>query len=86
MSTGAGTRADFGAPIEAGLRAPDDLIARLRELSLVVDILWQDALNKPGDSQALEIGEASQGLHLAMIALDSVLGKERLPHPVVTAQ
>jgi hypothetical protein len=67
LSSGAGTRTDC--------RPSDDLVDRLRELSLVVDTLWEDALNRPGEGQVLEIGEASQGLHRAMIALDSFLAR-----------
>ncbi len=73
MSSGAGPRTDSCVPNPVALQPSDDLIDRLRELSSVVDTLWEGALNKPGEGRVLEIGEASQGLHRAMIALDSFL-------------
>jgi hypothetical protein len=78
LSSGAATRTDRCAS--------DDLVARLRELSLAVDSLWNEALNRPGEGQALEIGEASQGLHRAMIALVSFLAGERLRESVVESR
>jgi hypothetical protein len=71
LSSGAGTRNGCCVPDQLARPTSDDLIARIRELSVAVDTLWNDALNTAGDSQFLEIGEASQGLHRALIALDS---------------
>jgi len=83
LSSAAGTRTDSWASDPVAQLPSDDLVARVRELSLVVDSLWKDALNTPGRSQVLEIGEASQGLHRAMIALDSFFADGRLVGSVV---
>jgi hypothetical protein len=77
LSSGAGARTDCFLADSAAAPTSDDLIGRLRELSLAVDTLWKDALNKPGEGQVLEIWEASQGLHRAMVALDSFLADAR---------
>jgi len=71
LSSGAAARTDCCVPDPVALQPWNDLIDRLRELSLVVDMLSKDALNRPGEGRVLEVLEASQGLHRAIIALDS---------------
>ncbi len=46
-----------------------ELMAMLRQASLTIDNLWRAALSDGTDTSALQLGEASQGVHRALIAL-----------------
>ena len=47
------------------------LLVLLREASRAVDALWRDALTGGQADSAVRFGEASQGLHRALIALNA---------------
>ena len=47
------------------------LLVMLREASRAVDALWRDALAGGQADTAVRFGEASHGLHRALIALNS---------------
>ena len=47
------------------------LLGMLREASRAVDALWRDALAGGQADTAVRFGEASHGLHRALIALNS---------------
>ena len=49
------------------------LLAQLREMTTAVDNLWRSALSEGTGQSAVQLGEASQGLHRALIALSSML-------------
>ncbi len=44
--------------------------SQLRRLADIVDSLWNDALASATHGEAVRLGEASLGLHRALIALD----------------
>ena len=52
------------------------LLKLLGEATAVIDSMWRSALSDGTGQAALHLGEASQGLHRAMIALGSL---HRLP-------
>ena len=51
------------------------VIELLRQASAALDAIWQRALDGHGDSDALLVGEASQGVHRALIALAAIRGQ-----------
>jgi hypothetical protein len=46
---------------------------QLRQIVAAVDLLWNESLRSPGDQSTL-LGQASNGLHRAMIALQEPCG------------
>ena len=46
------------------------LISMLREAGLAIDSLWQEAVIHGNGEDAMNLGDASQGIHRALIALD----------------
>jgi hypothetical protein len=45
------------------------VIAHLRAAAHTVDLLWNDALAEPSGEAAMALGQASQAIHRALIAL-----------------
>ena len=48
-----------------------NLVGVLREASVVLDALWRDALTGSDGESAIRLGEASHGVHRALIALSN---------------
>jgi hypothetical protein len=46
------------------------LLVTLREATTKVDALWRDAIEHRDATRLVEFGDASHGLHLALVALD----------------
>jgi len=51
------------------LRDTKSALAQLSEVSRLVDQLWEDSIGTTRADDAIDLGEASQGIHRAMIAL-----------------
>jgi hypothetical protein len=51
------------------LRDTTSALAQLSEVSRLVDQLWQDSMDGTSPDDAIALGEASQGIHRALIAL-----------------
>jgi hypothetical protein len=49
------------------------VVSHLRDAARMVDQLWFNALAEHSDEQAIPLGEASQAIHRALIALASDL-------------
>ena len=63
----------------ADTEAPDSgLLGLLRRASSVIDSMWHTALVEGDADSAVQLGEASQGVHRALIALS---GLDRGPLP-----
>ena len=54
--------------------ADSGLLNVLKYATAVIDSMWRSALSDGTGQTALHLGEASQGLHRAMIALTSLNG------------
>jgi len=65
MGNGNGTHTEADAG--AGLAA---LAATLRQASRTLDALWRDAIDGHDGARLVALGDASHGLHLALIALE----------------
>lgn len=48
------------------------LLGLLRRAGAVIDSMWNSALADGDDGSALQLGEASQGVHRALIALSGL--------------
>jgi hypothetical protein len=46
------------------------LLVTLRQATRTVDALWRDAVEHRDATRLVELGDASHGLHLALVALD----------------
>ncbi|HZQ58802.1 MAG TPA: hypothetical protein VFA84_12230 [Acidimicrobiales bacterium] len=46
------------------------LLATLREATCTVDAMWREAVEHRDAGRLVEFGDASHGLHLALVALD----------------
>lgn len=46
-----------------------DVLGMLRRVSTTIDLLWRSALTQGTGEVALKLGEASHGVHRALIAL-----------------
>lgn len=57
--------------LDEGAWADSGVMALIEEATSVVDDLWRRALSDGTGQSALHFGEASQGLHRALIALGS---------------
>lgn len=44
--------------------------ATLRQVSRTLDALWRDAVDRHDATRLVALGDASHGLHLALVALD----------------
>ena len=51
------------------------VLERLTEASRIVDEMWLDALDDGRTGDAIELGDASHGIHRAMIALAPHTGR-----------
>ncbi len=47
------------------------VLAQLQAAGRVVDEMWREALAEGRSDEAIDLGEASQGIHRAMIVLSS---------------
>ncbi len=46
------------------------VIRALRDASTALDEMWRDAVEGGGTARLLELGDASYGVHLALVALE----------------
>jgi hypothetical protein len=53
------------------------VLGRLTEASRIVDLMWLEALDDGRTADAIELGDASHGIHRAMIALAPHAGRNR---------
>ena len=53
------------------------LIATLRTASQALDEMWREAISGGDASRLIELGDASYGLHLALVALDDAESERR---------
>ena len=53
------------------------LIGALREASSAVDQMWRDAITGVGADVLVELGDASHGLHIALVALEDAETERR---------
>lgn len=58
-----------------------DLIGSLRKVSGALDRLWRQALGSASGDLAMRLGDASQGVHRALIALREDSGRMPLLSP-----
>jgi len=63
------THAGCGAEAEMRERV-SSLLATLREATCTVDAMWREAVEHRDAGRLVEFGDASHGLHLALVALD----------------
>jgi hypothetical protein len=63
------THAGCGAEAEMRARV-SSLLASLREATCTVDAMWREAVEHRDAGRLVEFGDASHGLHLALIALE----------------
>jgi hypothetical protein len=63
-----GTEARPGA--DARDRRLASLVGTLREASIALDEMWRDAVAGDDASRLVELGDASYGVHLALVALE----------------
>lgn len=59
----------------AGGADPDQdgaLVVLLKRASHMIDSMWHEALDERGDYPAVQLAEASQGVHRALIALSAL--------------
>lgn len=57
----------------SGPGVPDaGLMVLLRRASSMIDSMWHSALDDSGDFTAVQLAEASQGVHRALIALSAL--------------
>jgi len=49
----------------------------LREVSHALDAMWRDAVASGDGDRLVELGDASYGLHLALVALDDAAAERR---------
>ncbi len=69
------TDTPFGAGGRDDRLAP--LVATLRTASQALDEMWREAISGGDASQLIELGDASYGLHLALVALDDAESERR---------
>jgi hypothetical protein len=55
---------------EAGDRRLATLVGTLREASVTLDAMWRAAVDRGDAGRLVELGDASYGLHLALVALE----------------
>ncbi len=63
------------SPSSGGAADPDQegaLVVLLRRASHIIDGMWHQALTDEGDYPAVQLAEASQGVHRALIALSAL--------------
>ncbi|HET9076110.1 MAG TPA: hypothetical protein VFN68_04195 [Acidimicrobiales bacterium] len=59
--------------LEPGAGLPDPgLMVLLRRAGALIDSMWNSALADSGDFTAVQLAEASQGVHRALIALSTL--------------
>lgn len=70
-------------PVDRLSEADWAVCAQLRHVAEIVDGLWNEALGSPGDPESFRLGEASAGLHRALIALDDYCRRGSSAQPEV---